>query len=160
DSALGGGELAAGGVYLCRYDAAYDGGAGAWVLMTGGGAPASVGQGKHTVWVPAGAMTPATTSGAARGTAETATGKVMLATLDFAGSSGEFAQFSIAMPRSWDEGTVTAIFYWTHGAAATNFGVAFGLEALARSNDDALDAAWGSEVVTTDTGGTADDVYV
>lgn len=34
DSALSAGEIAANGIYICRYDAAYNSAAGAWVLLT------------------------------------------------------------------------------------------------------------------------------
>lgn len=116
--------------------------------------------GQQTIWVPAAAMTPATTNGAAFGTAETATNKVMTRTLDFDASTEEFAQFMIQMPKSWNEGTLVAQFLWSHGATTTNFGVAWGLEAVAISDDDPTDAAWGTEVATTDTGGTTGDLYV
>jgi hypothetical protein len=116
--------------------------------------------GQHTIWVPAVAMTAATTSGAASGTAETSTNKVMVKTLDFDASAEEFAQFMVQMPKSWDEGTLICQFIWTHGATTTNFGVAWGIEAVAFANDDALDTAWGTEVATVDTGGTTNDVYI
>lgn len=116
--------------------------------------------GQHTIWVPAVAMTAATTSGAASGTAETTTNKVMVKTLDFDASTEEFAQFMIQMPKSWDGGTLIFQFIWTHGATTTNFGVVWGIEAVAFANDDALDTAWGAEVATADTGGTTNDVYI
>lgn len=116
--------------------------------------------GQQTIWVPAAAMTPATTNGAAFGTAETTTNKVMTRTLDFDASTEEFAQFMIQMPKGWNEGTLIAQFIWTHGATTTNFGVCWGIEAVAFANDDALDTAWGAEVDTADTGGTTGDVYI
>ncbi|MFD1982463.1 DUF2793 domain-containing protein [Mesorhizobium newzealandense] len=115
--------------------------------------------GKQTVWVPAGAMVPRTTNGAATGTAEMATNKNMLATLDFDTTTQEFAQFDIRMPKSWNEGTVTFIPVWSHAATTTNFGVAFGLDAVAVSDGDALDVAFGTAVVVTDTGGTTNTSY-
>ena len=51
------------------------------------------GIGKHTVWMPAGAMTPRTTNGPASGTFETTTHKVMIKTLDFDAATAEYAQF-------------------------------------------------------------------
>lgn len=116
-------------------------------------------QGVHTIWVPAGAMTSRTTSGAASGSSETSTNKVMLSTLDFDPASDEFAQFFIRMPKSWDEGTVTAIFVWSHASTTTNFGVVWGLQAVAISDGDAGDAAFGTAQTVTDTGGTTDDIY-
>lgn len=115
--------------------------------------------GKHTMWIPALSMIPQITNGAAPGLAETATNDVMVATLDFDASMQEFAQFAVRMPKSWDEGTVSFIPVWTHPSTTTNFGVVWGLDAVAISNDDALDAAFGTEQTSTDTGGTTDDSY-
>jgi len=121
----------------------------------GAAADASV----QTVWIPAGAMTTRTTSGAASGTVETTTNKVMLKTLDFDASADEFVQFTIRMPKGWNEGTITAAFRWSHAATTTNFGVIWGIQAVAVSDDDALDVAFGTAQVVTDTGGTTNDIY-
>lgn len=116
--------------------------------------------GKHTVWIPAGAMTPRTTLGAASGTTELATNKVMLRTLDFDyAAQDEFAQFAVRMPKSWNESTVTAIFVWSHTSGATAYSVVWGIQGRAFSDADALDAAFGTAVTVTDTGGTADTCY-
>lgn len=117
-------------------------------------------QGKHTIWVPAAAMTSRTTNGAASGTVETATNKVMLSTLDFDAATIEYAQFSIQMPISWDESTVTAQMVWKHAATTTNFGVSWGIQGIALSNDDAADASYGTAIYSNDTGGTTNDIYV
>lgn len=114
----------------------------------------------QTVWIPAGAMTPATTNGAASGSVETTTNKVMLKTLNFDSTADEYAQFTIRMPKGWDEGTVTFEPVWSHAATATNFGVAWFLQGVALSNDDAADAAFGTAQSSVDTGGTTDDVFI
>lgn len=114
----------------------------------------------QTCWIPAGAMVSRTTNGAAGGTAETATNKNMLKTLDFDATTAEYAQFAINMPKSWDEGTVTAAFVWSHASTTTNFGVAWDLAAVAASDDDTLDVAFGTAQTVTDTGGTTDDCYI
>jgi hypothetical protein len=116
--------------------------------------------GVQDVPIPAGAMYAATTSGAASGAAETTTNKIMIKTLDFDTAADEYAQFQIPMPKSWNEGTFTATFYWSHAATTTNFGVAWGIQAIAFGDSDALDATWGTGVVVTDTGGTTDDIFV
>ena len=116
--------------------------------------------GKQAIPVPATAMIAATTNGAASGTVETSTNKVMLATLDFDASTAEIAQFSIAMPEQWDEGTVTFKVHWSHPSTTTNFGVAWDLAGVAFGDDDAQDAAFGTAVVVTDTGGTTNDLYI
>jgi hypothetical protein len=115
--------------------------------------------GQETVWIPATAMVSRATNGAAAGSVETATNKVMLKTLDFDTTTQEFAQFSIQMPKGWDEGTIIAQFIWSHPAAAA-FGVVWGIEAVAFANDDAADAAFGTAVTAIDTGGTTNDIYI
>lgn len=117
------------------------------------------GLGKHTVWIPAGSMTARTTSGAASGTVETTTNKMMIRTLDFDATTAEYAQFHVQMPKGWNEGTVSAVFVWSHASTATNFGVVWGIQAVAFSDDDALDAAFGTAQTVTDTGGTTNDLY-
>lgn len=114
----------------------------------------------QTIWIPAGAMVARTTNGAATGTVETTTNKVMIKTLDFDASADEFAQFSVRMPKGWDEGTVTFVPVWSHPATTTNFDVVWGLQGLAVSNDGALDTAFGTAQTSTDTGGTTNDIYI
>lgn len=116
-----------------------------------------IGVGKQTIWVPAAAMTARTTNGAASGTTESTTNKVMNKTLDFDTTTQEFAQFAVAFPKGWDEGTVTFIPYWT--AASGSGGVVFGLAGVALSNDDAIDTAFGTAQTSTDTLITALDVH-
>lgn len=98
-----------------------------------------------------------TTSGAASGTTETTSNKVMLATLDFDKDADEFAQFMVPMPESWDEGTVTAKFLWTAGATGD---VVWAMQAVAISNDDPLDAGFGTAQSVTDSVTAADDLMI
>ena len=84
----------------------------------------------------------------------------MVTTLDFDTTTQEFAQFEIAMPKSWNESTVTFQPIWSHPSTTTNFGVVWSLEGIARSNDDALDVAFGTAQTSTDTGGTTNDLYI
>lgn len=114
--------------------------------------------GKHTVWVPSGAMTPRTTNGAARTTSELATNDVMLSTLDFDQTTEEGAGFWVAMPKSWNESTVTFTPLWT--AASGSGGVVWGLAAIARSDDDALDTAVSGQQTSTDTLIVANDCHI
>ena len=116
--------------------------------------------GIQTCWIPAGAMVARTTNGAAAGTVETTTNKNMIKTLDFDATTAEYAQFSINMPKGWDEGTITAAFVWSHAATTTNFGVAWELAGVAVSDDDAMDVAFGTAGTVTDTGGTTNDAYI
>lgn len=116
--------------------------------------------GQHTIWVPAGAMTPTETNGAEAETSELATNDVMAAGLLFDAATRENAQFAIQMPKSWDGGDIIAQFIWTHPATTTNFGATWGIEAVAFADGDAMDSAFGTAQETTDTGGTTNDCYI
>ena len=131
---------------------------GTGVLQQGGTAVGL--SGKHAIPIPAIAMYAPTTSGAAEGNVETSTNKVQIKTWDFDATADEYVQFQIPMPDSWNEGTVTAKFNWSHAATATNFGVSWGIQAVSFGDSDALDAAWGTGIVTDDTGGTTDDLFI
>ena len=115
--------------------------------------------GKQTIWIPAGAMVPRTTLPPAAGSVETTTNKVMLKTLDYDAAANEYAQVAIQMPKSWNESTITAKFLWKHAATTTNFGVVWGIQGVALSDNDAAEAAFGTAVTVTDTGGTTNNIY-
>lgn len=143
----------------------YVGGSGALVANDGlslslAPAGADAAPGKQTIWTPAGSWTPRTTSGPASNTLEMTTNKNMVRTLDFDATTQEFAQLDIRFPKSWNEGTITFQPVWSHAATATNFGVVWGLDAVAVSDGDALDVAFGTAQTSTDTGGTTNTEYV
>ena len=123
-------------------------------------AATDLGAGKHGIWIPAAAMTPRTTNGAASGTTELATNDVMLSTLDYDATTEEGAGFMLAMPKSWAHSGATMTYdaYWTAGSGSG--GVAFGLAAYALSNDDAMDVAVSGQQVVTDTLLTANDMHI
>ena len=110
--------------------------------------------GKETIWIPATGMTPATTSGALTGQIESATNKVNIETLNFDATADEFAHFNIAMPKSWNLGTVTYQVFWSTTAVGTT-GVAWALQGVAIADGDAIDTAYGTAVVVTDDAQTA-----
>jgi len=87
-------------------------------------------------------------------------GQPDMTTLDFDSSAIEYAQFGIAMPSSWNEGTITAKFYWSHPSTTTNFAAVWGIAAVAVSNNEAMAASFGTAQTVTDTGGTTDKLYV
>ncbi len=118
-----------------------------------------IGAGKQTIWVPAGAMTARVTNGPSAGAVETTINKIMIKTLDFDPATREYAQFSVRMPKSWNEGTVSATFYWSHASAAVNFGVVWSFEGAAISDGDALDAAFGTPQFKGSVGGATDRLY-
>ena len=114
--------------------------------------------GTQTIWVPAVAMYGATTNGAASASVDSGTENVEYKVLDFDTSTQEFACFSVCFPKAWNNGTVTFAPYWT--AASGSGTVVFALQAVALSNDDAIDTAYGTEQTSTDTLITAADVHV
>jgi hypothetical protein len=116
--------------------------------------------GKQAIYIAAGSITPSVTGGcAALATVATSANHPDLQTLDFDTTTQEYAQFSVVMPSSWDEGTVTFKAHWSHAATTVNFGVVWNLQALAISDDDAIDAAFGTAQQVADTGGTTSDLY-
>ncbi len=117
--------------------------------------------GKQSMWVPAAAMYPTQSNGCAAITGvETTAGRPDMYVLDFDASSDENAQFSIAMPSYWNEGTITFQVYWTTTATDTD-GVAWALSGVVCSDNDTIDAAFGTAVVVTDDAlGAAEDLCV
>ena len=107
--------------------------------------------GTQEIWVPASAMTPTESSGAENFSShETASGRPDLRSLKFDGSSDEFCQFDIALPKQYGLGTVTAQFYWSTTHTGTNT-VNWTIQALAASDNDTADAAMGTAQNVTDT---------
>lgn len=105
----------------------------------------------QTAYVPASAMIAATTQGAASAQLEAGGNGQNYIVLDFDGSAVEYAHFNIAMPASWNEGTVTFQALWTTTSAGTN-GVAWRLQARAVSDGDTIDGTWGTAVTVVDNG--------
>lgn len=139
-----------------------DGGWTDYRLDTGGALnPSSVSSvGRHAIWVSATSMQPQATDGCSvLTTVAGATNQPDLHILNFDKALIEYAQFSVAMPKSWNLGTVTFRPIWRHGATTTNFGVVWGLQGVAISDDDPLAATYGTAQSVTDTGGTTNDLY-
>lgn len=116
---------------------------------------------KRGIYVPVQAMYPSSTAGCAALTqVETATNKVNVKVLDFdgAGTSKENAEFGLPSPLYWDASTVTAQFVWyaTAGSGTVNWECSAG----AFSDDDALDAAYGTLQEVTDTLLATGDVHI
>ena len=117
--------------------------------------------GKESIWVPATAMYPNTTNGCAA-LAQTELGNgPELKTLDFDKDSDEFAQFAVAFPKSWNEGTITFQVFFTGNS--TNTGdVAWTLAGTALADNGSLNTAFGTAVQATAKAhsGTANDLDV
>ena len=116
--------------------------------------------GTETIWVPAQAMFGTTTNGADAQAVETTATRPELKVLDFDASTAEYAQFSIAMPKSWNLGTVTYQVFWSPGDTDTGNAI-FGLQGLACTEGDTADAVFGTAQEVTDAGiGTVEDVQM
>jgi hypothetical protein len=129
----------------------------------GGGTVAAVKiAGKETIWIPAVAMYPATSNGCGSlAQTELTAQRPEVKALPFDASSDEYAQFAVAFPKSWNEGTVTFQTFWS--CTGTNTGtVQFAMQGVAVSSDDTLDVAMGTAVANTAlaASGTANDLMV
>ena len=124
------------------------------------GATASF-QGKQTIWVPAAAMRPRSSNGCAPLAAvATGAGQPDIVSLDFDAAVGEAAQFTITMPKSWNKGTLTWRYVWSHAAAATDFGVVFYLKAVAVGDNEPIGVAFGTSANVADAGGVTNNKYI
>lgn len=113
--------------------------------------------GQHTIWIPATAMTPTTSSGAAFATITQ--GDIQTTVLAYDSNNAEYAGFVIQMPKSWNEGTIIFQPVWTHPATSTNFGVAWIFNARAFSDNEAP-STFTTTGSSTDTGGTTNQIYI
>jgi hypothetical protein len=107
----------------------------------------------ETIFIVAGAMIPRTTNGATAGTNEYATNDVMYDYKAFDGATEEFVAFNFPMPEAWDRSTVKVKFFWAPGSSACTAGdtVEWEIAGLAVSDDDAIDTAYGTAQVISDT---------
>ena len=91
---------------------------------------------------------------------ETTALKPELKVLDFDASTRENAQFSIAMPKSWNLSTITYQVFWSPSNTDTGDAI-FGLEGVSTSEGDTADVAFGTPTEVTDAGiGTVEDVQM
>jgi hypothetical protein len=103
--------------------------------------------GAETIWIPALAMYPNTTNGAEAAQVELSNGPE-IKVLDFDKDSDEFAQFTVAFPKSWNAGTVTFQAFFT--ATSTDTGTAaWGLSGVSFADNDDINTAFGTQVVAT-----------
>jgi len=104
------------------------------------------------LYIPASAMVPCTTNGAAPGTNEYGTNDIELDYMAFdGGATEERVQFAMPMPEDWDRGTVKAKFFWgSASGSSVSDTVEWGIKAGALSNDDAIDTALGTPQVISD----------
>jgi len=116
--------------------------------------------GLQEMWIPAQEMKALTTDGAVPGQVEVTPGNPEIVHIGFDPTTQQYAQFIIAMPKRWDEGTVVAQFYWSHPATTVNFGVVWGLAAVSAGDLDLIGVAYGTTQQIVDTGGVTNDLRV
>ena len=116
--------------------------------------------GKETMWVPASAMYATTTNPAEANQVETTALRPDMKVFDFAAAADDFVQFSVAFPKSWNEGTITYQAFWT--PSTTNTGdCIWGLQGVSCGDNDTIDVAFGTAINVTDAGiGTVEDQQV
>ena len=116
--------------------------------------------GLETIFVPAQAMFGTTTNGADAQAIETTATRPEMKVLDFDASTNEYSQFSIAMPKSWNEGTLTFQAFWAPSNTDTGNAL-IGLQGVSVANDATSDVVFGTAIYVTDAGGGAvEDVMV
>ena len=114
----------------------------------------------ETIFVPALAMFGTTTNGADAQAVETTAIRPELKVLDFDASTAEYAQFSIAMPKSWNLGTVTYQVFWSPGNTDTG-ACLWDLQGVSCTEGDTADVVFGTAIEVSDDGiGTIEDVQM
>jgi hypothetical protein len=118
--------------------------------------------GKKTMWIPAAAMYANTTAGCSALTQVELANGPELKVLDFAADADDHAQFTISMPKSWNEGTITFQPYWTVTAGTNTGTVVWGMSAVACADNATQNVTFGSIAVTAAKAhsGTSNDINV
>jgi len=131
---------------------------GTGVFKSGSGAVKIAGT--ETMWIPASAMYATTTNPAEAAQVETTALRPDMKVFDFAAAADDFVQFSVAFPKSWNEGTITYQTFWT--PSTTNTGnCIWALQGVAVGDGDTIDVAFGTAITVTDAGiGTVEDQQV
>lgn len=120
-------------------------------INTVAGGKVDTGNVYREMWLDAGAAVPRTTNGAESATEEYATNDIMSDHMLFDGATEEAVQFRVAMPDSWNRGTIKVKVFWDAASGASPAdGVVWGIRGSAISNDDAIDTAFGTEISVTD----------
>jgi hypothetical protein len=114
--------------------------------------------GATNLWIPASAWIPKTTAGCGVDSRETTTNDQNFDELLFDTGSDEFADALVVMPSNYNNGTITARFYWT--AASGSGTVEWAIQGRAFANDDALDTAAGTKQAVNDTLIAANDMHI
>ena len=93
----------------------------------------------------------AAASSASIAAVETTSGRPDMQVLDFDKDSDEFAQFTIAFPKSWNLGTITYQVFWS--GIGSNTAVDWMVDAVAMNDNETIHVAYGTAIVVTDNAG-------
>jgi hypothetical protein len=115
--------------------------------------------GIEEIWVDATEMTAAITSGAEPVLVEMATNDQMVQGFAFDTSADEFVHFKKVFQKSWNNSTILFRPVWYHTTSNATATVTWCFEAVATSNDDTMDVAWGTAQRVVDDGATGLDNY-
>lgn len=129
-----------------------------WRRVKSGGvwdAWGTIGAGKQTIWIPAGAIHQEGSS--TRGVINVS--GAIVPYIAYGATADVFYYFNVAMPKSWNRGAITAQAIWAHPATTTNFAVVWQVGLACFSDDDAITNLYAAQSVT-DTGGTTSDLYI
>lgn len=110
----------------------------------------NIGAGLQTIWVPASAMTPRITNPAGVGTLDSGSNDLTFSTLDFDQTTAEFAHFPVAFPKSWNKSTVQFQPFWMSSGGSAAQTAILTLAGVAISNDDVLNASFGTAQSSSD----------
>lgn len=106
--------------------------------------------GLHDIYLDAGAFIPVDAGALATRIVDTGADQKAFAYIPFAQGVNTFATAKLVLPRNYNNGTITVVFYWTDDSIlATN--VVWGVSAAAFSDGGGLGLAYGTEVTVTDT---------
>lgn len=117
--------------------------------------------GTQEIWIPAQALKPRATNGAALTDRTMGTSNIELSTMNFDTTTQEYAQLPpIALPENYDNGTIRFRLYWTCTGAGAAETIDFDLSAYAYSDDVALTTALTGTQNVTDTRLADDDTHI
>lgn len=130
------------------------------IIQDSGKSLTTVGAGKQSIIIPAVSLTK-TVAAAGPSLGQLAVGAFTGDYLAYDPTTLEDAHISLAMPKSWDKGSITARFCWSHPATTTNFAVAWTIYGKAYGDNEAIDgASYGGGNLAIDTGGTTNNLYL
>jgi hypothetical protein len=112
--------------------------------------PDTVAAARQETWVGARLMTARATNGAGSATFDSGNTDVTLPVLDFDTTTQEYAHFEWVPPRRWNGGTVSFVPYWTNAAGLAAETVVWSLAGVCISNDDAMNATFGTVQTSSD----------